>query len=183
MSLHEHEFRVLRQTIASRGTLRMALVPPVIAAWAVVASGLLLYNARPIASLFSLAILIAGFEAVHALHVGVERIGRYLQVFYEGLPDGPRWETTAMRLGPGLPGGSIDPLFTVLFVTATLANLFVLFVRRPDGQTLLAALVHVGVIVRLVRCRRAAAGQRTADLQAFEAVRTRSSAPLPRSTD
>ena len=44
-----------------------------------------------------LAILVGGFEAIHALHVGAERIGRYLQVYYEDTPDGPRWETTASR--------------------------------------------------------------------------------------
>jgi len=52
---------------------------------------------------------IGGFEAIHALHVGAERIGRYLQVYYEDAPDAPRWETTAMAVGPALPGGGIDP--------------------------------------------------------------------------
>ena len=51
----------------------------------------------PCCSLVSLSVLVGGFEAIHALNVGVERIGRYLQVYYEGTagrPDRgrpPRW--------------------------------------------------------------------------------------------
>ena len=177
MSLHEHEFRVLRETIASRGTVRMAIVPATIPIWALTAVSLFVYGAWSIASLFPLAILLSGFEAIHALHVGVERIGRYLQVFYEGGPDGPGWETTAMRLGPGLPGGSVDPLFTTLFVTACLTNLLGVFIPPPGlVEAAVALLAHGAVVVRVIRCRRAAAHQRAADLRAFEAVRA---APPP----
>ena len=65
------------------------------------------------------------------MHVGVERIGRYLQVFYEGTADGPMWETTAMSVGPALPGGGVDPLFTVVFAFATLLNLIPAIVPSP----------------------------------------------------
>ena len=98
MGLTESEFTVLRQTISSRGTARIILLPVTILGWGAIVSALLLSgNHLPVASLFSLGVLAAGFEAIHALHVGVERIGRYLQVYYEAGIDGPQWETTCVR--------------------------------------------------------------------------------------
>ncbi len=97
-------------------------VPVTFIGWAIVAATLTVLGSQPATSLFPLAVLAGGFEAIHALHVGVERIGRYLQVFYESAPEGPMWETTAMSVGPALPGGGVDPLFTVIFAFATLAE-------------------------------------------------------------
>ena len=77
----------------------MALVPLTCLGWAVLTLLVVLYGAPPVASIVSLAVLVGGFEAVHALHVGAERIGRYLQVYYEALPDGPRWETAVTTVG------------------------------------------------------------------------------------
>ena len=122
MSLRDDEFRVLRETIATRGTVRMVLVPAALSGWALLAGAALLFDDEAmLLPTFSLIVLIAAFEAVHALHVGVERVGRYLQVFYESGAGGPQWESTAMRLGPGLPGSGVDPLFTLVFCAATLA--------------------------------------------------------------
>src|SRR5687767_1651726 len=137
--LSETEFSALRQTIASRGTTRMALVPVTVIGWAALAMTLLLIGTLPVAALLPLGVLIAGFEAIHALHVGAERIGRYLQVYYETDPDGPRWETTVMAVGPGLPGGGINPLFTVPFLCATVLNVVPGLMLEPNG-------VEVGVI-------------------------------------
>jgi hypothetical protein len=115
-----------------------------------------------------LAVLAGGFEAVHALHVGVERIGRYIQVYYEDLA-GARWETTAMRAGPGLPGSGVDPLFTLLFIAACLANLVVVFIPPPSPAEAVAPIaLHVAFIVRVVRARLAAARQRARDLETFQ---------------
>ena len=93
MSLTESEFTALRATIASRGTARMVLVPVVVISWASLAIVVVLLGDLPVAALPPLAVLVGGFEAVNALHVGVERIGRYLQVFYEGAAGAPAWET------------------------------------------------------------------------------------------
>src|SRR5262245_25557131 len=103
MNLTESEYSALRHTIASRGTARMILLPVTLIGWALVAGTLTVLGSNPATSLFPLVLLVGGFEAIHALHVGVERIGRYLQVFYEGTSDGPLWETTAMSIGPALP--------------------------------------------------------------------------------
>jgi len=123
--------------------------------------------------LVPLSVLIAGFEAIHALNVGVERIGRYLQVYYEGRSDGPMWETTAMSVGPGLPGGGIDPLFTVVFIAVSALNLAL---AAPELRTMTAivALVPVHAIfwIRVIRARGAAARQRAVDLETYRAVKS-----------
>ena len=66
------------------------------------------------AALLPLLVLAAGFEAIFALHINVERIGRYLQVFHDAMAGAGntspwRWAT--------LPGRGPDALFSaaVLF--------------------------------------------------------------------
>jgi hypothetical protein len=174
MSLPEVEYRALRETIATRGTVRIVLFPVTFVAWSLVAVTLLLLGPIPVGSVFPLAILVAGFEAIHALHVGVERIGRYLQVFYEGAgaaADGPRWETTAMAVGPALPGGGIDPLFTMVFAGATVLNALAALLPPPTPVELAAVgALHGAFLVRLIRARLAAARQRAVELESFRAL-------------
>jgi len=166
------EFAVLRQTIARRGTARMILVPVTFIAWSSLSLVILLFADVPVASLFTLAILAAGFESVHALHVGVERIGRFLQVYYEGAPDGPRWETSVTSVGPGLPGGGIDPLFTFLFAAASFLNMLLVLVPGPSRTELgVIGVLHLLFVARLVRARGASARQRAVELESFKAVR------------
>jgi hypothetical protein len=173
MSLPESEFSILRQTIASRGTTRVVLLPVTLLGWAALACQLLFVSDVPLASLFSLAVLVAGFEAVHALHVSVERIGRYVQVYYESREDGPRWETTAMKVGPALPGGGIDPLFTMVFVCATVINLIPALLPSPTRLQLgVMGLLHAAFLVRLVRARGAAARQRAVELESYRAIKS-----------
>jgi len=156
MTLPESEFTILRQTISSRGTTRIVLLPVTLLGWAALACQLLFVSDVPLASLFSLAVLVAGFEAIHALHVGVERR-----------------ETTAMKVGPALPGGGIDPLFTVVFICATVVNLIPGLVPSPTRVQLVAlALLHVAFLVRLVRARGAAARQRAVELESYRAIKS-----------
>ncbi|PYR59774.1 MAG: hypothetical protein DMF85_06955, partial [Acidobacteria bacterium] len=88
----QEEYAALRATIRERGTVRMVLLPATLAAWAAVAIATTAAIAYPIAVLLPLLVLTGGFEAIYALHVNVERIGRYIQVFHE--PTGG-WEHTA----------------------------------------------------------------------------------------
>ncbi len=171
MSLRELEYRALRETIATRGTVRIILFPVTLVAWGGVAVTLLLLGPIPIGSVFPLAVLVAGFEGIHALHVGVERIGRYLQVFYEGGGlDGPRWETTAMAVGPALPGGGIDPLFTMVFAGATVLNALAALLPFPTPVELAAVgALHAAFLVRIARARDAAARQRAEELESLRA--------------
>lgn len=174
MSLSETEYAVLRQTIAARGTARAMLLPMTIIGWGVLTLAILAFSAPPIASLIGLAVIAAGFEAIHALHVGVERIGRYLQVYYEAGNDTPRWETTAMAVGPSLPGGGTDPLFSVLFVCVALINLSIAVLARPlHPEFVIVALLHLALIFRIYRSRGAAARQRAVELESYRALRVR----------
>ncbi len=175
MNPSQSEFMVLRQTIAVRGTVRMALLPITVIGWTSITVALLrggLETLPPLLALVSLSVLIGGFEAIHALNVGVERIGRYLQVYYEGTQEGPTWETTAMAVGPGLPGGGIDPLFTVVFAALTALNLALAFPELHSIKTYVVVLpVHAIFWVRMIRARGAAARQRAVDLETFRATK------------
>jgi hypothetical protein len=174
MSPSQSEFTVLRQTIAARGTVRMVLLPVTVIGWTSITAALLQGLTVPgLLPLVPLSVLIAGFEAIHALNVGVERIGRYLQVYYDGRSDGPMWETTAMSVGPGLPGGGIDPLFTVVFIAVSALNLAL---AAPELRTMTAIVtlvpVHAIFWIRVIRARGAAARQRAVDLETYRAVKS-----------
>ena len=171
MSLPESEFAVLRQTIATRGTVRMILFPVTMLGWAALALIVLVFSEAPVAVLFPLAVLAGGFEAIHALHVGVERIGRYLQVYYENPETGPRWETTVMAVGPALPGGGIDPLFTTMFACASFVNIIpALMPPRTRTEMGVIGILHLAFVIRVVRARGAAARQRAVELESFKAI-------------
>jgi hypothetical protein len=172
MSPTESEFTALRATIASRGTARMVLVPVVVIGWSALAIVVVLFGDLPVAALPPLAILVAGFEAINALHVGVERIGRYLQVFYEGAPGAPAWETTAMAVAPRVRGSGVDPLFTVVFAAATILNMTTALVPEPTPlETLVIGGFHAAFLLRIARARQVAGSQRARDLRAFEELR------------
>src|SRR5919206_3462698 len=97
----------------------MILMPVTLALWAGVAIATTASVALPIAALVPLLVLAAGFEAIYALHVNVERIGRYVQVFHE--PDGG-WEHVAMAFGQRFPGKGPDALFSGIFLIAAALN-------------------------------------------------------------
>ena len=165
------EFTSLRTAISTRGTARMLLVPLTCGIWAALAVVVALLGNVPGETLLPLAVLVAGFEAVHALHVGAERIGRYLQVYYEADPDGPQWETTAMTVGPALPGGGVDPLFSVVFVATAALNMLTALEPSPTWQELMiVGGCHAAFVFRIVRARVAAARQRAVELESFRAL-------------
>jgi hypothetical protein len=171
------EYELLRQTIAIRGTVRMALVPVTIIVWAGLGVSVLVLAQPPFAALFPLVAIAAGFESILALHIGVERIGRFLQVFYEDVDAPadalwPRWERTAMVGGPALPGGGTDPLFAILFSSAVILNFVLVLVPQPVPLELAVfGALHLVVVIRIWRARRAAATQRAKDLAHYQLVR------------
>jgi hypothetical protein len=171
------EFTALRRAIAGRVTARVVLGAVTSAVWATLTLTLVLFSDVPLATLLPLAVLIGGFEAIHALHAGAERIGRYLQVEYEGTPDGPRWETAAMAVGPSLPGGGVDPLFTIVFVGAAAINLlsaFLVLAEPTRAELGVLGLAHAAFAFRVIRARIAAARQRAVELESFKALLGRS---------
>lgn len=165
------EFTILRQTIAARGTARVLLAAATVAMWATLATVHGLFSDLPLLAVIPLCILAAGYEAVWALHVGAERIGRFIQVVHETEPGQASWETTIMRLGPGLPGGGVNPLFSVVFGSASLVNLGAAFAAEPTPlEVVLLFACHAGFLLRLAQTRVLASRQRQADLVAFGTV-------------
>ena len=166
--MKDDEYRALRLTIQHRGTARMVVLPVVFLGWAATAVAAAAVITVPISTLVPLLVLVAGFEAVFALYVNVERIGRYLQVFHEA--DGG-WERVAMLFGQRFPGAGPDPLFGRLFVLATSVN----FLPAALGfetipELVLLAIPHFVFINRVRLARAFAAAQRTQDLERFTSI-------------
>jgi hypothetical protein len=168
--LDERTYEALRATIRARGTARVAIFVAGLATWAVLGFALVALAAFPLATIFPLLLIGATFEAVFALHVGVERIGRYLQVFYDD-----RWEATAMAFGQPLAGTGSDPLFTVLFAAAVLCNFIPVVLAGPvAAEILVLGALHAAMIVRILIARRAASRQRAADLARLRQIKSAS---------
>ena len=166
------EYRALRATIRERGTARVYIFAGGIAAWGALAIATAALASTPLATLLPLLVLAAIFEAVFALHVGVERIGRYLQVFYEADSTGARWEHIAMAFGRPAGGASADALFSVTFFLAALFNVAPALIVQPTIQELIfVGGAHALFLVRLAVAREAARRQRAIDLRRFEELK------------
>src|SRR5262249_56810587 len=77
----QEEYRALRSTIRERGTTRVWIFIVGISAWAAVLVATAALAAPPAGMLVPLLVLASAFEAVFALHVGLERICPYLPGF------------------------------------------------------------------------------------------------------
>ncbi len=173
------EYRALRATIRERGTTRVWVFTVGVIAWAgltVATAGL---GGIPIAALVPLIALAGAFEAVFALHIGVERIGRYIQVFYEegasASDAGPRasnkWEHAISAFGRGVPGSATDPLFVWIFAAATLLNFVPVMMAAPVAIEVYAiGGAHLLFLARLAIARRAATRQRAIELARFKEI-------------
>ena len=174
------EYAALRATIRQRGTARLVIAPIIFVAWGAGAMALQFAQSLALWTLIPLVALAAGFEAILSLHVGVERIGRYLQVYFEDGPtSAPAWEHLAMRAAAGPPHRArigLDPLFSLLFAAACLINLAgAAPLAHPEGfrpfgvpwSFGLCGICHGAFVVRLWRARRFAATQRQQDLERF----------------
>ena len=168
MTHNEEEFAALRSTIRDRGTVRMILLPVTFGLWAAAAVATTAAIQLPIAALVPLLVLAAGFEAIYALHVNVERIGRYLQVFHE--PDGG-WEHVAMTFGQRFPGRGPDALFSTLFLIATALNYLPVALGGTTPELVTGGLLHLVLAVHIGTARNRASQQRALDLERFQAIK------------
>jgi hypothetical protein len=167
------EYKSLRATIRERGTTRAWAALVGFIAWAAMAIATAGLLAPPIATFVPLITLAVTFEIVLSLHTSVERIGRYIQVFFE---DGPGWEHRIMAFGTGgrMPGAG-DPLLAAYFWIATLFNLIPAVVVGPlPIEWGVVATGHVLFIARVAIARRQAIGQRARDLEQFRALKEKS---------
>ncbi len=183
-SLERDEFKALRATIRERGTARVWMFVIILGAWAALTVVVTAAVPLPVVALVPLLLLVGGFEAINVTHVGVERIGRYLQVFYEpeaaanppaeaSNPAGPRWEQIAMAYGRGFRGGGgIDALFAPVFAAATLLNLIPVLLPEPTPRELVAiGAAHLLFLVRILVARQQSGRQRAQDLERFRSLR------------
>jgi len=174
------EYRQLRDTIRARGSLRVVLFVATMVTWATVAVLEAAFISLPLASLLSLMLLMSGFEAVHQLHITVERIGRYLYVRYENARvrtdssiAAPRmWEGAIAAFGAGHRSSTrpADALFSLMFAPAIAVNFLVAAIGAAPAELAGIGAVHALALVRVVIARRAAASQRAEDQRRFEAV-------------
>ena len=168
--INQAEYQALRDTIRARGTARVCAVLAGVVAWAALAIAVLATGLKGAIMLAPLVVLVATFEINFFIHTGVERIGRYLQVFYEEQGGAVGWETTAMNLGAKFPSG-LDPLFAAIFATAATLNfLSALASEQRPGWMALSLLAHLGFAYRIVVARKLAGAQRALDLDRFRGL-------------
>jgi hypothetical protein len=171
------EFTALRATIRARGTARLWAFLAGMVAWAALLIGILIWLPIPLAAAVPLLVLLATFEVVRAFHLGVERVGRYVQAFFEEMsPDGqfvaPAWERTAMAFGPSLPGAGVHPFFLPVFILATLINFLAVLLPQPMAVELSTlAVPHLAFVVWMLYCDRGMRKQRATELARYRAIR------------
>src|SRR5215471_276624 len=159
----QEEYRALRSTIRQRGTAKVWVLLAGIIGWGALTTATAALASLPVATFLPLLVLAVTFEAVFNLHVGVERIGRYLQVFHE---DTTGWEHIAMTFGRPLKGTGTDPLFVALFLVATVLNIVPALLAEPVQLELtVVGTAHLLFILRVLLARHSASKQRAADLR------------------
>ena len=165
------EYLILRKTIAHRGALRPILVLSGFGIWAALLIAVLVLLPYPVAGAIPLLALVVTFEVIRPLHFGAERIGRYIQVFYEeaGDPsratsDTPSWERVAMSFG-AVPGVGGHALFVPLFLMAAALNYLAVLLPEPERIELsVMAIPHLAFIAWLIATDRAMRAQRATEL-------------------
>jgi hypothetical protein len=169
------EYRALRATIRERGTQRIWLAWSGIVIWSGLMIAVTALALWPVGTLAPLLVLVVTFECVFAIHTAVERVGRYLQVFYETNEGAVRgWEHQAMAFGQAYPGAGPDPLLSAAFVLATLLNLIpVILVGGVPVEYGVIGSLHALFVVRILLARRQAGHQRAEDLDRFHHLQQR----------
>jgi hypothetical protein len=168
----QEEYRALRATVRERGTARIWIFVSGIVAWAAATLAIAALSAPPVATLIPLLVLAAAFEGVFALHIGVERVGRYLQVFFEAEEEARRWEHAAMAFGAPKGAARLDALFSIPFLLAAVFNVMPALIAGPTSSELIfIGGAHALFLLRLGVARELAKNQRAIDLQRFDELR------------
>lgn len=166
------EFRALRDTIRERGTTRTWVLLAGFVAWAALTITTAALVAFPVATLLPLLILAIHFEVVFMLHTGVERIGRYIQVFFEDEHADRGWEHRVMAYGVTFRAAGGNPLFAPCFWAAALLNIIPALLADPlpiEWSSIGA--IHLLFMLRVGIAGRQAARQRSIDLERFRGLK------------
>lgn len=166
------EYRSLRATIQHRGSLRVVIAVATWSVWAALTLHTWTNGVTPLAGAITLLVLVGGFEVVLALHTGVERVGRYVQLMYEsGVDAPPAWEHVAMSAGRHwLSPGGLDALFSWVFLLAATANLLPSLTSPSSAEIIGGSVMHAAFALRVLQARRFSARQRAHDLEALQRV-------------
>jgi hypothetical protein len=165
------EYQALRDTIRERGTTRVWLQLATFVAWGALAIATAALAALPIATLLPLLVLAGGFETGLAVHTGVERIGRYVQVFFESEAD-RGWEHRIMAYGDAVRGPASDPLLASYFWIATIFNFVPAILANPAVvEWTVVGAIHLLFMARVGVARRQASRQRAIDLDRFRQLK------------
>lgn len=169
--LHQPEYEALRATIRERGTVRLCALLAGLTVWGALAITLVIAELQGGITLVPFLILAATFEINFFVHTGVERIGRYIQVFYEESSGSTGWETTAMNYGSKYPGG-LDPLFVTIFLIGATVNFLssLATATRGVGWIALSLVAHLVFAYRIVTARKIASTQRALDLDRYRSL-------------
>lgn len=169
------EYAALRQTIRERGTARLCAVLVGLAAWGALVIALRINQLEGAVTLVPLVVLAATFEINFFIHTGVERIGRFIQVFYEERTGASGWETIVMNYGTLRATSrvaALDPLFAAIFGAAATINVFsaLAVAQSRPGWIAVSLLAHLAFAYRIVVARKLAASQRAVDLDRFRSL-------------
>jgi hypothetical protein len=167
------EYNALRATIRERGTTRVWVVLTGTIGWAAAALAVVALAAPPLVTLIPLLILSTTFEVAFSLHTGVERVGRYIQVFFEDPGGRAGWEHRIMEFGRGgVRRLSTDPLFVRGFLLGIVMNFVTVIVSGPIAvEWVILGLTHALLGVRILAARQEAGSQRAADLARFNEIK------------
>jgi len=169
------EYRALRDTIRERGTARHWIVVVGFGLWGALTLAIVVLAAPPVATMLPLLVLAVVFEAIFAIHTGVERVGRYLQVYFEAPEETARWENVAMAYGRAFAGGGIDALFAPMFWVAALLNFIPAMLSGPMAiDWAVVGAVHALFVVRVWSARMQAGRQRAIDLERYTKLKSES---------
>jgi hypothetical protein len=165
----QEEYSALRATIRQRGTARVVVFALGFTAWGALTLATVAFALPPVMALLPLAVLAATYESVLAIHVGAERIGRYLLVVH-----GDTWETYAGAFGRPSGSVAVDSLFTQTFVVGAVLSLLPLLTTTPIPQELIVVGASVLLfIARVLYAGRLAGRQRAVDTARFEEIKAR----------
>jgi hypothetical protein len=172
IAVSPEEYAALRATIRERGTARLCAVVVGFLGWAALAAAMLMADLSGAITLVPLVVLVATFEINFFIHIGVERIGRYVQVFFEERTNATGWETTAMNYAAKFRGRGLDPLFSMLFVTASIVNFLssLAVAEWRSGWIVISLVAHLTFNYRIVRAREFSGAQRAIELEHFRAL-------------
>ena len=147
------EYRSLRDTIGRQGTARVCIFVVGVVAWAALAVATAALASLPVATLLPLLVLDGVFEAVVALHAGVQRMAGYIQLTYE--TDGRGWEHAAAASRP-----AADPLFAAVFMLAAVVNFVPVLLAEPVAiELIVVGVVHLAFLARVILARRKVGSQ------------------------